>query len=298
MLTLRFSSLLAFPFLTLALLLGGCSGANDIGGTSSADTTSGTGGGATASGSTAAGFKQAKWGANVTITYGDTYIEYKSNGIPDHERATEYAIPNAGVMIPTAATAHAGADPTKAQSYDFKLPNTPKVATKPTAANLGTIGLMISGAALYNPYEADNMTVALASNFTVKDASGNDVAFLDACNGHPNPMGAYHYHGLPACITAKVDTDKGASHIIGIAFDGYPIYGNKDADGNVITSKQLDACNGITSPTPEFPSGIYHYVLLAAPDSTSSIKCFTGEVDPNLMHMIMGPPGGGPPMGP
>ena len=29
---------------------------------------------------------------------------------------------------------------------------------------------------------------------------------------------------------------------------------------STITASQLDACNGITSPTPEFPDGIYHYV--------------------------------------
>jgi hypothetical protein len=144
---------------------------------------------------------------------------------------------------------------------------------------------MISGAALFNPYEGDAATVALASNFTVKDSAGKDVAFLDSCNGHPTPMGQYHYHGLPSCVTAQVDTATGPSHIIGVAFDGFPIYGDRDINGTQITAAQLDTCNGITSATPEFPNGVYHYVLLPAADSTSSIKCFSGTVDSSLTQM-------------
>jgi hypothetical protein len=70
---------------------------------------------------------------------------------------------------------------------------------------------------------------------------------------------------------------KGPSHLLGIAFDGFPIYGDHDVKGKVITSKQLDLCNGITSATPEFPKGIYHYVLLNVADSRSSINCFSGS---------------------
>ena len=62
---------------------------------------------------------------------------------------------------------------------------------------------------------------------------------------------------------------------IPIAIDTHqrPFYGDRDASGDQITAAQLDACNGITSATPEFPDGIYHYVLLPTSDSTSSIRC-------------------------
>ncbi len=89
-------------------------------------------------------------------------------------------------------------------------------------------------------------------------------------------MGQYHYHGLPTCITSVVDGASGPSHLIGVAFDGFPIYGSRDSHSNLITASQLDSCNGIFSPTPEFPQGIYHYVLLSAPGTASSIKCFAG----------------------
>jgi hypothetical protein len=228
--------------------------------------------------STVSGMQSAKWGSNVTVTFANGTMTYASNGIPNHARQAQYALPNAGVRVPSAATAYAGADPTVAQTYSFAIPTMPTKATTPTSTSLGTIGVMISGAALYNPYEGDGSTVAMASNFTVKNSVGQDIAFLDACNGHPTPFGAYHYHALPPCVTAMVDIASGPSHIIGVAFDGYPIYGDRDLNGKQLVAADLDGCSGITSATPEFPNGIYHYVLLATNNSTSSIRCFSGVV--------------------
>jgi hypothetical protein len=89
----------------------------------------------------------------------------------------------------------------------------------------------------------------------------------------------WHYHGVPNCWTSTVDGATGASHIIGIALDGYPIYGGRDVNGNAVAASSLDACNGITSATPEFPAGAYHYVLpLNTTTSQSSIGCYNGTV--------------------
>jgi hypothetical protein len=86
----------------------------------------------------------------------------------------------------------------------------------------------------------------------------------------------------------------GHSPLIGFAADGWAIYGpvgwrnadNKtgvllvssytgtnDSAGNpsyVAGNGDLDECNGLVSPTPEFPEGIYHYVMSieADPDGT------------------------------
>jgi hypothetical protein len=164
----------------------------------------------------------------------------------------------------------------------------PVLADETTSTSLGTIGYMISGAALYNPYEGDGSTVATASNFTVLNDQGQKVAFLDTCNGHPTPMGAYHYHALPTCITAVIDEENGPSHVLGVALDGFPIYGDRAMDGTQLSAADLDECSGITSATPEFPNGIYHYVLLDTADSTSSIRCFSGVVDESLVQAAGG----------
>jgi hypothetical protein len=261
--------------------------------TTTSATTATTGGAAPSSGDLSTGFAQASWGDNITITIENGTLHYVSDGIPNHARNAEYAVPTAGVVVPDASSAVATADPTTTQTYDYTISLTPTMAAAPTSTSLGVIGVMISGASLFNPYEGDGTTVAAQSNFAVKNAAGEDVWFLDDCGGHPTPMGQYHYHKLPVCVTATIDEADGASHILGIAFDGFPIYGDRDIDGNQLTAADLDECNGITSPTPEFPEGVYHYVLLDVADSTSSIRCFSGEVDESLMSLAMPGMGGG-----
>ena len=253
---------------------------------------------ALAASTTTSGLKKAKWASGIRATYGRGLVRLRSNGIPNHSRPRYYAVPNPGVVVPTATTARAVADPTRATSHDYRIPLKPKKVSKTTAAPLGSIGFMISGAVLFNPYEGDGKTVAMASNFFLSAPDGSRAPFVDDCSGHPGG-GQYHYHGLPACVVAETDSGTGPSRIIGIAFDGFPIYGPRDMKGRKVPTGKLDRCNGITSATPEFPKGIYHYVLPGTDDVTSSIRCFHGKVDPSLITRMpaMGPGQGGPPPG-
>ena len=235
--------------------------------------------------------KGAAWNPTIKITYSEDSINFQPDGIPNHERDAYYAVPNAGVVVPDASSSYVMKDPTKAQTYSFDIPSSPAYSSEVTKASLGSIGVMISGAILFNPYEGDGTTVAMSSNFTVTNSDGITASFIDKCAGHPTPnSGAYHYHGQPECVTAKVDKSEGPSHIIGIALDGFLIYGAKDINGKIVPSSALDECNGITSPTPEFPNGIYHYVLPGTADATSSIRCFHGVVDMSQIQQM-------PPMG-
>lgn len=276
-----------------ALLAAGCSitagttGAPDAALPDDTDRGDGT---AAASVSLNEGYARATWSSGVTVTFGDCTMRFQSNGLPNHARPAEYAVPNAGVRVPSATTAHAAADPTTAQTYDVTIPTCPTVRTTTTSTSLGNVGYMISGASLFNPYEGDGATVALASNFSVDDGAGGQAFFVDSCNGHPTPGGQYHYHGLPPCVTAQVDTTDGPSHLIGIAVDGFPIYGDRDLGGTQLTASDLDECNGITSPTPEFPDGVYHYVLLDTPSASSSLRCYRGEVASTGTGGMGGPP--------
>jgi hypothetical protein len=63
-----------------------------------------------------------------------------------------------------------------------------------------------------------------------------------------------------------------------------------------ITAADRDACNGITSASPEFSKGVYHYVMLDVSNASSSIRCFTGKVDSSLTTTMPGM-GGFPPNG-
>ena len=88
------------------------------------------------------------------------------------------------------------------------------------------------------------MTTGIAL-FDAFDAGGRDAGaweVQDGCDGHPQMSSEYHYHTLSKCITdTSVDT------VIGFALDGFPITGPKVADDNILTTKDLDECHGITS---------------------------------------------------
>jgi hypothetical protein len=53
--------------------------------------------------------------------------------------------------------------------------------------------------------------------------------------------------------------------------------------------KKLDGCNGIKSPTPEFPKGIYHYVMTDELTAQSSIRCLKGRVAGDLEAALEDP---------
>lgn len=244
---------------------------------------------AAAPGDTTAAIRSAPWNSTVKITYSKSVVYLETNDIPNHPRDAYYAVPNAGVVVPAPSTATVVKDPTKPQAWRFTIPTSPQYTAKVTAAPLGSIGVMTSASVLFNPYEGDGTTVAMANNFTITNAAGITASFVDQCAGHPTPMaGEYHYHGLPVCFASQTSP----SQIIGFALDGFPIYGPNDIKGNPVPVGSLDQCNGINSRTPEFPTGIYHYVLPGTFDSTSSIKCFHGVV--NASQIMPMPPMGWP----
>jgi hypothetical protein len=267
-----------------ALLLG-CGG----GTTSSTSTTTTTNAYVTA-------YKAVDWGDTMTVTYPSSCeMTVVTTGKPNYTPNPYYLAPAstgqtvvahtpvsnmAMALIPYASlegslkgsTATINICPTKASST--------------TATNLGAIGYLISGTAMFNPYEA-TQTVAVADNasYTFTDFTGTmqTAYFVDTCGSHSNGS-TWHAHENPNCVTSQVDTATGPSHIIGVALDGYPIYGGRDINGAVIPVSALDACNGITSATPEFPAGAYHYVLpIGVSTKYASINCFTGTVSASTM---------------
>ncbi|MGH9598285.1 MAG: YHYH protein, partial [Terracidiphilus sp.] len=188
---------------------------------------------------------------------------------------------------PMALVSYANMIEPKLQGSTATINICPTKASSTTATGLGAIGYLISGTAMFNPFEMDASTAAIADNasYTFTDSKGatQTAYFLDQCDSHSNGT-TWHAHGNPDCITSQVDTSTGPSHIIGIALDGFPIYGGRDIDGNIIDVSELDACNGITSATPEFPSGAYHYVLpIGVTTKYASINCYSGTVSQKTM---------------
>lgn len=50
---------------------------------------------------------------------------------------------------------------------------------------------------------------------------------VDQCNGHTQPGGWYHYHGLPTCYISTISSQASTGiTLIGWAVDGFPVYNN------------------------------------------------------------------------
>jgi hypothetical protein len=250
-----------------------------------------------------AAIKRVHWTSNVAVSYANGSWTFRSEGLPaSNFVATNYAVPSKPLAVSASgASIHSSASVLTDQNYDYTLPITPEYSKTTTVTNQGPIGVLLDGAALYNPYEANHSTVATVDNF-VATANGVSASFLDDCDGHPGPGGEYHYHGLPTCLvayatgstervasvtstsgatTAHVNEDNAAAKkpvILGFAFDGYGIYDNVAMNGSTIPVSALDACNGIFSPVPGYPHGVYHYVLENVKGARSSIGCYHGVV--------------------
>ena len=146
---------------------------------------------------------------------------------------------------------------------------------------------------------------AVASQHGIYEEDRQNIE-LGVCHGHSGREGTFHYHADANCLhwhpeegesildydistpAAVAQNTANGSHsaVIGVAMDGYPIYGLWGYDGqmNVVEMKSsyklkegetgyngiddyvyvqglghLDVCNGHFGPTPDFPNGIYHY---------------------------------------
>jgi len=277
------------------MLMPGCGGSSAAtAGTSSSSTTSTTTTTTTSSTPNAytAVYKAMTWGSLTVSFPSDCSMTLTTTGKPNYTPNPYYLAPAAAGQT---AVAHTSATNTALMviSYANTIAPTlkgssatinicPTQATTTTAASLGAIGYLISGTAMFNPYEMNGTTPAVADNASYTFTDSNNVQqtayFLDQCNSHSNGS-TWHAHGNPNCVTSQVDTATGPSHIIGIALDGFPVYGGRDINGAVIDPATLDACNGITSATPEFPTGAYHYVLpIGVTTKQASINCYAGTV--------------------
>jgi hypothetical protein len=281
--------------------------------------------------------RQVRWTSNVAVTLSNGSWTFRSDGVPSPRfTASHYAVPTNPLDVSSVgASVITTSQVLRDQNYSFTLPTTPKYSST-TTTNLGAIGVLLDGAVLYNPYEANKETVATEDNFSAT-SNGATASFLDSCDGHPGPGGQYHYHGLPDCLvqyattgastqtmsvtsfsgstTAPAPDTNGEARkpvLLGFAFDGYGIYDNVAMNGKAVGVSSLDSCNGIFSPVPGYPHGAYHYVLENVKSDRSSLGCYHGVVSTAYIQALKdsinglagngpagsGPAGNGPPSGP
>lgn len=145
----------------------------------------------------------------------------------------------------------------KTQNMNYSLSASPVYSATPNCMG-GEVGVMLSGVPLFNGFDAQG-----------RDAQANEVQ--DACDGHPQERGQYHYHGMSDCFT-----DISVTKVLGYALDGFPITGPKVAENKYLSTDDLDICHGITSEVIMDGKKVttYHYVMTQ--DFPYSAGCFRG----------------------
>lgn len=255
--------------------------------------------------------------ARVRIGIDGSRRVIESNGLPDH---TTGQFPNADNPNRIAA-----------QSYRYTMPARPVVAPSPTPLGAQPFGIAVNGV-LFDPGTAEYWQNDRGSGWHY-DALGNAFSLgLDANHAHVQPNGAYHYHGIPTALLARLSRGEPAVTLLGWAADGFPIYGpwghdraNEPSsalrvlkssyqlkkrsrpqsngqpggayDGIFVEDFEyiagrgdLDECSGRFGVTPEFPEGIYYYVLTE--DFPFVPRAFRGTPDPSFAQRRPGGPGG------
>ncbi|MDB6073391.1 MAG: hypothetical protein JWO89_1031, partial [Verrucomicrobiaceae bacterium] len=257
--------------------------------------------------------------AKVAIKESNGYRTITSNGLPDHKPGT---FPRKGNPNSIAA-----------QEYSFRMPLQPAVAAAPFPSRHSSFGVALNGVP-FEPGTAEFWNFDPNAGWKYEAMSGKIDLGLDEHNAHVQPTGSYHYHGLPTGLIAKLGGDEKEMRLVGYAADGFPIYTSfgysdptdaksplkklrssyqvkKDTrpggpggtyDGTftedyeyVAGSGDLDECNGVTGPTPEYPQGIFHYHITAEFPQLS--RLYKGTPDSSFEKRGPGPGSSGGPGG-
>lgn len=204
----------------------------------------------------------------VEITESDRYRIIRSNDIPNHAVGHFPNRSNPNQITP--------------QKLEYRIPLQPKLTGSLRPAE-GVIGVAINGV----PIEPGTAETWHGNHQWREEAivDGTRRLGLDQNNGHVQPSGKYHYHGIPWGLIRVIEQQQKAAGeplLIGWAADGFPIYYQKSIksswqlrkgqrpnppsgpggryDGTytadyefVEASGDLDRANGMTGPTPEYP---------------------------------------------
>ena len=197
----------------------------------------------------------ATWSSTFSNTSSGSTRSLSGNGLPSHKTGIYPISPS-----DPAYKYDRNPNSIAAQSVAYSLPSDPKVAAAPSCVGLGPIGIMLTGAQLFNALDAAG-----------HDAPAHEV--LDVCNGHPDQSGTYHYHSLSACMS---DPGSGHSHLLGYAADGFGIYGVRGSNGAALTDAALDVCHGHTHAIAWNGKSVvmYHYHMTY--EYPYSLGCYRG----------------------
>lgn len=223
---------------------------------------------------------------HVSITLQGPFRVIRSNGLPDHQTG---AFPNEG--NPNTITE---------QHYEYRVPKDPKKTGQTTPLGMNAFGVAINGVP-FDPGAAEWYDGDPRSGWQYEAMYLGARLGIDQNNAHVQPNGAYHYHGIPTGLMQKLASYGKPVLIGYAAdgFPIYGPFGYKnpmDKNSGLKNLKpsyrfkngsrpsnpgpggrydgaftedfeyakslgDLDDSNGRFGVTPEYPQGIYHYVV-------------------------------------
>ena len=239
------------------------------------------------------------WKCFVEIEMTDDSVIVTSSGIPNHDFQS-----GLGCCA-------------EENDYQWIIPTYPKFSEEITMApDRGPIAITVTGVPIYGPEEGPGGdAVALHFDYFEEDRQPIELGICGGHSAgayfhYHFDANCLHWHPEDTALDwedwdyrTNLDPNE-HSPVIGFAFDGFPIYGpygwdsyknvieitssyrlKKDANGYdgiddweyVEGLGDTDQCNGLSSPTPEVPDGIYHYV--------SSIR--NGERDIGFPYFLL-----------
>jgi len=199
------------------------------------------------------------WSSSFTSTLNNMFLVISANGLPTHSTGT-YPVARADPAYQYDKNPNA----ILSQNLDWRIPANPQLAASPGCLPMGSIGILLTGAALFNPADAD-----------IRDGVAWEVQ--DACEGHPTGMmggNIYHYHNVSRCV--EQDTAGQHSPLVGYIADGFGIYGNLGEGGVALTNASLDECHGHTHiiTINSLQTSQYHYHKTL--EFPYAVGCFKG----------------------
>jgi hypothetical protein len=201
-----------------------------------------------------ASVSDAGFSESVTVTCSETDALIASDTYPDHELMTGITGTNEQVPVPA--------------DYAAPILLSPELGDTPLTRD-AALGVAVNGVPIYDYTGGGEMTEADLTHHQARHDT-LQTGQLDVCGGHAGRGDDYHYHVAPTCmIDAMNNADE--NPIIGWAFDGFPIYGNENPDGSVITSDTLDLCNGQ-------PDETFGYRYHTSDDAPYIVQCLMGVV--------------------
>lgn len=202
-----------------------------------------------------AGFDQ-----SVSVTCDENYAYVTSSTYPEHELMTGITGTNEQIPVPE-------------DMYSAPIKLAPSKADTITTID-AAVGVAVNGVPIYDYSSQGELDV---HQYDVKHDT-LALGQLDICGGHSGRGDDYHYHVSPTCMIDAMKNKKNDA-IIGWAYDGYPLYGNKNPDGSVIKDGELDVCHGQADDTFG-----YRYQTSATPPYI--IQCLVGEVDTSILPRV------------